>query len=132
VAWAGFVFGSVTSIAANVLHTWLPAPHHAPGWSPGVAPQIGAAVWPVALLLAVEILSRVRWPATRAWMIARYGGAGAVALASGVISLTHLHRLLLAWDYDTISATVGPLGIDGLMIISGLALIATPARTRHP
>ena len=25
VSWLGFAFGSVTSVAANVLHTWLPA-----------------------------------------------------------------------------------------------------------
>jgi hypothetical protein len=25
VAWLGFVFGSVMSVAANVLHAWLPA-----------------------------------------------------------------------------------------------------------
>jgi hypothetical protein len=47
VAWAGFVFGSVMSVAANVLHTWLPASEEPPGWSPPVAAQIGAAVWPV-------------------------------------------------------------------------------------
>jgi hypothetical protein len=44
VAWTGFVFGSVMSIAANILHVWLPATQRLPGWSPGVAPQVGAAV----------------------------------------------------------------------------------------
>lgn len=62
VAWAGFVFGSVMSIAANVLHAWLPAADEPPGWSPGVAPQVGAAVWPVGLMLAVEALSLICWP----------------------------------------------------------------------
>ncbi|MCE7008552.1 hypothetical protein LWC34_37930 [Kibdelosporangium philippinense] len=41
VAWAGFVFGSVMSIAANVLHVWLPAAHEPPGWSPGIARRPG-------------------------------------------------------------------------------------------
>jgi hypothetical protein len=61
VAWTGFVFGSIMSVAANVLHTWLPAPHQQPGWSPGLAAQIGAAVWPIGLL-STAVLSRARWP----------------------------------------------------------------------
>jgi hypothetical protein len=66
----------VMSIAANVLHVWLPAEHQSPGWSPGVAPQVGAAVWPVGLMLAIEALSRIRWPKGMLWGLARFGGAG--------------------------------------------------------
>jgi hypothetical protein len=36
-AWAGFVFGSVTSIAANVLHAWLPVDEHPPGAAAGAS-----------------------------------------------------------------------------------------------
>lgn len=75
VTWAGFVFGSVMSIAANLLHAWLPAVHEPPSWSPGLAPQVGAAVWPVGLMLAVEALSRVPWPKGMLWGLARFGGA---------------------------------------------------------
>jgi hypothetical protein len=124
VAWAGFAFGSIMSIAANVLHTWLPPANEPPGWSPGLGPQIGAAVWPIGLLLSVEILSRVRWPHTWPWALARYGGAGTVTLGSALISYMHLHGLLLAWGYDSIGAAVGPLVLDGLMTISGFALLA--------
>jgi hypothetical protein len=67
VAWTGFLFGSIMSIAANVLHAWLPATHQPPSWTPGLAPQIGAAVWPIGLMLAVEALSRIRWPASLGW-----------------------------------------------------------------
>jgi hypothetical protein len=124
VAWTGFVFGSVMSIAANVLHAWLPAVHQAPGWSPGLAPQIGAAVWPIGLMLAVEALSRVHWPKGLGWGLARYGGAGAVALGSAVISYGHLRDLLIAWQYAPVAASVGPLVLDGLMLVSGFALLA--------
>jgi hypothetical protein len=74
------------SIAANVLHAWLPAKHEPVGWSPGVAPQIGAAVWPIGLMLAVEALSRIRWPKGIGWGLARFGGAGAVAAGSAILS----------------------------------------------
>ena len=124
VAWTGFVFGSVMSIAANVLHAWLPAGHEPPGWSPGVAPQVGAAVWPIGLMLAVEALSRIRWPNRLGWGLARFGGAGAVAAGSAIISYGHLRDVLLAWSYGPLAAAVGPLVLDGLMVVCGFALLA--------
>lgn len=124
VAWAGFIFGSVMSIAAHVLHAWLPAAHEPLGWSPGIAPQVGAAVWPIGLMLAVEALSRIRWPRGVLWSLARFGGAGAVAIGSAVISYGHLRGLLLAWQYGPLAAAVGPLVLDGLMVVCGFALLA--------
>jgi hypothetical protein len=132
-AWGGFGFGSVASIAANILYTWIPHPPEgvdpktwvAPqGWAPSLAAQIGAAAWPVALLISVEILSRVAWRPGYQWMAARYGGVGLVALGSAVISYGHLNGVLLDWGYDEIGAMVGPLVIDGLMTISGFALLS--------
>lgn len=124
VAWLGFVFGSAMSVAANVLHTWLPASHMPAGWWPGLAPQIGAAVWPIALLISVEVLSRVRWKPGILWGLTRYGGAGTVAIGSGVISYGHLREVLLAWGYGSPGSDVGPLVLDGLMVVSGFALLA--------
>jgi hypothetical protein len=130
VAWLGFAFGSVMSVAANVLHAWLPAEELPAGWSPGIAPQIGSAVWPIGLLLSVEVLSRVRWAPGIWWALARYGGAGTVALGSAVISYGHLREVLLAWDYGPLGAAVGPLVLDGLMVVSGFALL-TMSRDRE-
>jgi len=124
VAWTGFVFGSNMSIAANVLHTWLPATHQPPGWTPDIPPQIGAAVWPIGLMLAVEALSRIRWPTGLAWGLARFGGAGTVALGSAVISYGHLRDVLLAWQYGPLADAVGPLVLDGLKVVCGFALLA--------
>lgn len=124
VSWVGFVFGSIMSVAANVLHTWLPAADMGPGWTPGIASQVGAAVWPIGLLLSVEVLSRVQWQTGFWWSLARYGGAGTVALGSAVISYGHLRDVLAAWGYGTLAAHVGPLVLDGLMVISGFALLA--------
>ncbi|WP_084160855.1 DUF2637 domain-containing protein [Nocardia sp. BMG51109] len=138
VSWVGFVFGSLTSIAANVLHTWLPAEYMPPGWHPGIAPQIGAAVWPIGLLLSVEVLSRARWRRGRLWALARYGGAGAVAVGSAIISYSHLRDVLITWGYGTWAASVGPITLDGLMVVSGFALLSmtldreTPAPATEP
>lgn len=129
VAWLGFVFGSVMSVAANVLHAWLPAEDRPAGWSPGIAPQVGSAVWPIGLLLSVEVLSRVPWAPGFWWALARYGGAGTVALGSAIISYGHVHEVLLAWSYGPLGAAVGPLVLDGLMVVSGFALL-TMSRTQ--
>ncbi|BCK57393.1 helix-turn-helix domain-containing protein [Nocardia wallacei] len=131
VAWAGFVFGSVFSIVMNWLHTWLPADHMPPGWAPGVAPQVGSAVWPVCLLLSVEVLSRVRWRPGLAWLLARYAGVGTVAAGSAVISYGHVHDVLDSWGYGQVGAGVGPLVLDGLMVACGFALLSESGE-HHP
>jgi hypothetical protein len=51
VAWGAFVLGVVASVAANVAHA-----------RPEVGPRLASAFAPVALLLTVEIMSRVPWP----------------------------------------------------------------------
>jgi hypothetical protein len=125
VAWAGFIFGSLVSVAANVLASRIPPPGAGPDWHPSVYAEVGAAVWPLALLLSVEVLSRIRWPKGAGWNLARFGGAGTVAVGSAVISYAHIAAVLGSWGYSALGAHVGPLVIDGLMTISGFALLAT-------
>jgi Protein of unknown function (DUF2637) len=123
-AWAGFAFGAVMSIAGNVLYTWIP-PETAPEtWTPGLAPQIGAAVWSVGLLISVEVLSRAAWRQGTLFGLARYVGAVVVALGSAVISYGHLKGVLLHWGYNDLQAAVGPLVLDGLMLLSGFAMLS--------
>lgn len=129
VAWFGFAFGSLVSVAANWLAAWLPAADMPDGWSPSVASQVGAAVWPVALLVSVEVLSRTAWRTGRAWLIVRFAGVAVVALGSGVISYGHIHDVLSSWGYGPLGAGVGPLVIDGLMVVSGFALLAMSSTT---
>lgn len=123
VAWLGFAFGTVISVAANVMYVWLPTLAGTTA-APGLAPQVGAAVWPIALVISVEVLSRVPWRPGRMWQLARYGGAGVVAVGAAVISYGHLSGVLTAWGYGPTGAAVGPLVVDGLMTISGFALLA--------
>ncbi|MFQ6226666.1 helix-turn-helix domain-containing protein [Nocardia sp. NPDC002869] len=119
----------------NWLHTWLP-PENAPeNWTPGVAPQIMSAVWPLFLLLSVEVLSRVQWRPGITWMLARFGGVGAVAAGSAVISFGHVHDVLDSWGYGAAGSVVGPLVMDGLMVACGFALLSetsepTPTNTQ--
>lgn len=124
VCWLGFLLGTAVSVAANWLAAWLPAAQHGPTWRPDPWSQGFAAVWPVALVVSVEVLSRVAWPSGRGWALVRYGGMVAVALCSGVISYGHIHDVLLSWGYGALGAAVGPLVIDGLMVVSGFGLLA--------
>lgn len=130
-AWSGFAIGSLVSVAGNWLAAWLPAGVMPPGWAPSLPSQVGAAVWPVALLVSIEVLSRTAWRPGKAWLLVRLGGMGVVALGSGVISYGHIHAVLLSWGYDWLGAGVGPLVIDGLMVVSGFALLSmSTANTR--
>jgi hypothetical protein len=86
-------------------------------------------------MIAVEAVTRIRWPEGTGWALARFGGAGTVALGSAVISYGHLRDLLVAWQYTSLAAAVGPLVLDGLMVVCGFALLATshttPGDTHH-
>jgi hypothetical protein len=53
---------------------------------------------------------------------------GAAAIGSAIISYGHLHEVLIAWDYGPLAAAVGPLVLDGLMVVSGFALLAMSRR----
>lgn len=127
-AYAGTVLGAFTSVAANIADAyvtpkdWQPA---RPGqeWVPDIGAVMSAVFWPLALLAASETLARKRWanPVTR-----RVGIAAVlvVATAAAVISYQHMYALLQHYQESDLSATIGPLAIDGLMIVCSLALVA--------
>ena len=118
VVWTAFLLGIVASVAANVAHA-----------APGVGPALAAAFAPVALLLAVECMTRPEWQRDGwAWQLARYGGTGLVALVAAVMSYRHMSDLLASYGEDPLNAAIGPLAVDGLMVVAGFALLAmTPA-----
>lgn len=131
-AWAvsGMLGGACTSVAANVAHVFV-LPAGAPAdWMPEPGAVLAAIVWPLALLGATEVLARKRW--AHRWMcILGTLAVLVVALVAAVISYQHLHDLLIHYGESQLSATIGPLGIDGLMLVCSTALVAadTPADT---
>lgn len=114
---AGFSLGVATSIAANVGHTLA-----------GAHPRAGAiafsAFWPVALLISLEVISRVEWPAGAWWSVTRYGGLTTVAAIAAIVSYRHMSGLLGYYGEDVITTTIGPLAVDGLMVVCSTALLA--------
>ncbi|WP_433465816.1 DUF2637 domain-containing protein [Spirillospora sp. CA-128828] len=136
--WAtgAFLLGVGVSISANVAHTYYPAAEVLRGahktaeeWSPPVGAQLAAAFYPLALLLVVELLSRVEWPATWGWQASRYGGTALVAGVAAVVSYRHMSALLDAYGEDDLTAMIGPLAVDGLMVVASFALLALGRET---
>jgi Protein of unknown function (DUF2637) len=117
--WAAFGFwvGIAASVSANVAHTFTERSHV-------IGAVLSAGFWPVALLIALEVIARVSWPPGVRWWIVRYGGLTTVALVAAIISYRHMAALLHVYGEDSFSAHIGPLAVDGLMIVCSAALLA--------
>jgi hypothetical protein len=122
VAWGVFVLGLFVSIASNIGHVLIV-----------VQPEAGlvrlgsmgmAALWPVLLAAAVEVVSRVAWPRSWRWRVPGYAGTIIVGLIAFAISYQHLHGLLLAFGESGLTALLGPLALDLTIVVAGVALLA--------
>ena len=112
-AWAAFILGVAASVAANVAHA-----------QPQLGARLASGFAPVALLLTVEIMSRVPWPAGGWWTFGRFAGTGTVALVAGVTSYSHMYGLLRHYGETKLIAAIQPACVDGLMVVASLALLA--------
>jgi hypothetical protein len=129
-AWAytGVLLGGAVSIAANVAHSYVPPADARADWSPHAGAVVGAVFWPVALFVAIEILSATPWPDGPRWAVLRFAGLLPVAVVAAVVSYRHLSGLLLFYREDRLTAAIGPLAVDGLMVMATGALVATGRR----
>jgi hypothetical protein len=127
-AYTGAILGGAVSIAANVAHSYVPPTDAPTGWHPHTGAVVGAVFWPLALFVAVEIFARITWPTGQRWTALRFLGLLPVALVAAVVSYRHLSGLLAYYHEDALTATIGPLAVDGLMVMATGALIATSAR----
>jgi hypothetical protein len=136
-AYIGTALGGAVSVAANVAHSYVP-PANLPesidpaAWTPEPGAVLSAVIWPVFLFVAIEILARYSWPAGRRWLVLRFGGLLPVALVAAVVSYRHLSGLLEHYGEDALTVAIGPLAVDGLMIMAAGALIATARRATVP
>jgi hypothetical protein len=123
-AYIGAISGGAVSIAANVAHSFLP-PEDAPlGWRPEIGAVVGAVVWPVFTLIGVEIFARVPWPKGWSWVLVRWVGLLPVAGVAAAVSYRHLSSLLAHYGEEPIICIIGPLAVDGLMLMATAALLA--------
>lgn len=134
-AYVSAALGLALSEAANIAHTLVVPPAGAVAWRPSAGPVIGAAVWPALVYLVIEMLARVPWPPLRRegrWVpdaivpaLIRWGGSGLVGSVAAIVSYRHMAGLWAAWDGDPVVATLGPLAIDGFMVMATAALLVT-------
>jgi hypothetical protein len=137
-AWAytGAILGGGVSIAANIAHSYVPpagwTPTNGQSYHPQLGAVIGAVVWPLALFVAVEILARTPWPTGWRWVVLRGLGLVPVALVAAFVSYRHLSGLLAYYHEDPLTAALGPLAVDGLMVMATASLLATGHRRPNP
>jgi hypothetical protein len=128
-AYVGSTLGAAVSIAANIAHSYVPPQQAADDWAPQPGAVVGAVVWPVFLFIAVEILARVAWPDGLTWQLLRWAGITPVAFVAAFVSYRHLSGLLAYYSEESLVSILGPLAVDGLMVMATAALIATSHTT---
>jgi Protein of unknown function (DUF2637) len=103
--------GLAASVAANILHA-LPNP---------ISRTIAA--WPpVALLLTVELVSRI--PVTRRWRAAiRITATATIASIAGWISYWHMQGVTARYGESGSASYLVPLTVDGLIVVASISLV---------
>lgn len=118
---AVLALGVAASIAANVLHA-----------RPNLISQVIAAWPPLALLLTVELISRV--PADRRGLAAARLIAAAV-IAAIAAWVSYWHMVGVAARYGETGAAASyllPISVDGLVVVASISLVEIAGRIRNP
>ena len=131
-AYIGALLGGIVSVAANIAHSFIPPTGAPTTWHPAAGAVAASIVWPVFLFIAIEILARISWPNGIRWALARFGGIIPVAAIAAIVSYRHLSGLLAHYDEEPLVYHLGPLAVDGLMVMATAALLATAHQTATP
>lgn len=113
------------SIAGNIAHTVHIDP------TPSALSIIRAVIWPVGLFLAIEMFMRVPWEQKPAHRLVRWIGILLPAGLAALVSYRHLRGLMLSDGEGALEASVGPIVIDGLMLMATLGLLLTRPQTEQ-
>ncbi|MEV7331400.1 DUF2637 domain-containing protein [Micromonospora sp. NPDC093244] len=118
---AVLTLGVAASIAANVLHA-----------QPNLISQVIAAWPPLALLLTVELISRV--PADRRGLAAaRLIAAAVIAGIAAWVSYWHMVGVAARYgETDAAASYLLPISVDGLVVVASISLVEIAGRIRTP
>ncbi|MFF5295011.1 DUF2637 domain-containing protein [Paractinoplanes globisporus] len=113
-----FALGIAASLAGNVLHAAdNPVSKAISAWSP------------LALLLAVELISRV--PASRGLAsIGRLGGTAVIAGIAAWVSYWHMAGVAARYGETGASPYLLPFSVDGLIVVASICLVEIGGRIR--
>lgn len=136
--YVGAVGGFALSFWANVRDAYIPEiPKDVAGdlWRPGypgyhdVKPNgfdlVLAGFFPVALFVALELLTRVEWRDSKQHKALKWLGVGGLTLVAGIISYSHLRTGFLLAGWNTGMASLAPLAVDGFMLLCTTVLLMT-------
>jgi len=115
---AVFTLGIAASLAGNVLHA-----------QDNAISQAISAWSPLALLLAVELISRI--PARRgAASIARMGATAVIAGIAAWVSYWHMAGVAGRYGESGASPYLLPVSVDGLIVVASISLVEISGRIR--
>src|SRR5437764_9561366 len=107
------------------------APVRANAWHalPNPISQAIAAWPPLALLLTVELISRVPMH-RRLLAAARLGATAGIAAIAAWVSYWHMAGVAARYGESTSSAYLLPLSVDGLIVVGSVSLVELAGRIR--
>jgi Protein of unknown function (DUF2637) len=113
------VLGVAASVAANILHA-----------RQNLVSQTIAAWPPLALLLTVELISRV--PVDRRWLSAvRLVAAAGISAIAAWVSYWHMVGVVARAGEVGASPYLMPFSVDGLIVVSSICLVEIAAQIRQ-
>ena len=115
---ATLTLGVAASVTANVLHA-----------QPTLVGRAIAAWPPLALLLTIELISRVS-VAGRALTWVRMAATAAIAAIAAWVSYWHMVEVAARHGETPVSARLVPLSVDGLVVVASVCLVEMASRLR--
>ena len=115
---ATLLLGVAASVAANILHA-----------EPNPVSQMIAAWPPLALLLTVELISRVPVH-RRSLAMVRLFATSAIASIAAWVSYWHMAGVAARYGETGASPYLMPLSVDGLVIVASVCLVELAGRIR--
>jgi hypothetical protein len=115
---ATLTLGVAASVAANILHA-----------HPNPISQIIAAWPPLALLLTVELISRVPTH-RRSLAVIRLAATGGIAGIAAWVSYWHMAGVAARYGETGAASYLLPLSVDGLVIVASVSLVEISGRLR--
>jgi hypothetical protein len=111
--------GVAVSVTANILHA-----------DPNPISQAIAAWAPLALLLTVELISRIPVDRkSRAWL--RIAATTLIASIAAWVSYWHMVGVAQRYGETGITPYLLPISVDGLIVVASISLVEVGARIRH-
>lgn len=115
---ATLALGVAASVAANVLHA-----------NANPISQTIAAWPPLALLLTVELISRVPVH-RRSLAVVRFAATAAIAGIAGWVSYGHMASVTARYGETGASPYLLPVSVDGLIVVASVCLVELAGRIR--